>query len=86
MIKGSGAVAREPFTYRTCVVAGEDLNLRPLGYEQDVCLNMGRPLTFDLAAAPVSLSAFRDRRMSGGDVPFQGQTRVMILLGTRPKY
>jgi hypothetical protein len=34
MIKGSGTVALEPLICRTCVVAGEDLNLRPLGYEQ----------------------------------------------------
>ena len=34
MIKGSSAVALEPLNLLPCVVAGQDLNLRPLGYER----------------------------------------------------
>jgi hypothetical protein len=33
MIKGSGAEALEPLNYCLALYRGQDLNLRPLGYE-----------------------------------------------------
>jgi hypothetical protein len=64
---------------------GRDPSLQPLGHALRPVFEQGRPLTPDQDATRVSFTGFRDHLMSGCDVRFQGQTRVMILLGTRPK-